>query len=130
VGRLLAMARETGGGPVRRGGARRTATLSRLDLGRETRAGPAHQRGRRGEGRVGRPKATGPAARWAGTRERGGGPRLGRKPEMGQSSKRNSFRISIDFFEFGRTLKNCTRDLGEILTWGFFLKSSRLLKDF
>jgi hypothetical protein len=99
VGRLLAMAREMGGGPVRRGGARRTAALSRHDLGWETRAGPVHQRGRRGEGRVGRPEVTGPAGRWAGTGERGGGPRLGRKPEMGQSSKRNSFRISIDFFQ-------------------------------
>jgi hypothetical protein len=31
VGRLLAMAWETSGGPVRRGGARRTAALDRLD---------------------------------------------------------------------------------------------------
>jgi hypothetical protein len=46
---------------------------------------------------VGRPKATGLAGRWADVGERGGGPRLGRKPEMGQSSKIISFRISIDF---------------------------------
>jgi hypothetical protein len=54
VGQLLTMARETGGGLVRRGGARRTAALGRLDQGRETWAGPTHQRGRRGDGCVGR----------------------------------------------------------------------------
>jgi hypothetical protein len=48
-------------------------------------------------------------------------------PEPGQNSKRNSFRISIDF-EFGRTLENCTRRFRMNLTWGFFLKSSRLSK--
>jgi hypothetical protein len=84
AGRLLAMAR-------------RTATLGRLARGRKTRAGPAHQQGRRGEGRVGWPKATGLAGRCAGMGERIGGPWLGQKPEMGQSSKRISFRISIDF---------------------------------
>jgi hypothetical protein len=52
VGRLLTMAWETDGGPVRHDGARRTAALSWLDGGRETRAGPAHQQGRRGEDRV------------------------------------------------------------------------------
>jgi hypothetical protein len=40
---------------------------------------------------VGWPKATRPVGRWDDARERGGGPRLGQKPEMGQSSKRNSF---------------------------------------
>jgi hypothetical protein len=97
AGRLLAMARETGGGPVRRGSARRTAALDRLDRGREMMVGPARQCGRRGDGWVGQLKATGLAGWWAGAGERGGGPRLGQKPEMGQSSKRNSFRISIDF---------------------------------
>jgi hypothetical protein len=38
--------------PVRHGGARRTAAIDRLDRGREMRAGPARQRGRRGESRV------------------------------------------------------------------------------
>jgi hypothetical protein len=88
---LLAMVWETGGGPVRRGGARRMTTLSRLDRGREVRVGPARQRGRRGEGRVGR---------------LAGGPALGRgevgydwvKTRDGQRSKRNSFRTSINFF--------------------------------
>jgi hypothetical protein len=91
AGQLLAMAWETGGGPVRRGGTRRTAALDRLHRRREMRVGSARQRGRRREDRVGWPKATGPARMWADAEERGGGPRLGRKPEMGQSSKRNSF---------------------------------------
>jgi hypothetical protein len=56
-------------------------------------AGPAHLRGRRGEGQVGQLKATWPA----GAGERGGVPWLRQKPEMGQTSKRISFRISIDF---------------------------------
>jgi hypothetical protein len=58
---------------------------------------------------VGQPKAIQPAGRWVGAGERGGGPRLHRKPEMGQSSERNSFQISIHFLEFSRTLENCTR---------------------
>jgi hypothetical protein len=62
---------------VRHGGARSSAGLT--------------QGGRRGEGRVDWPKATGLAGWWAGAVERGGGPWLGRKPEMGQSSKRNYF---------------------------------------
>jgi hypothetical protein len=96
------MAWETGGGLVRRGGARRTAVLGRLDRGREMRAGPPRQRGMK-RGRLG-----GPTGRWADTGERGGLPRLDQKPEMGQSSKRNSFRISIDFRiwqNFGKLLK-------------------------
>jgi hypothetical protein len=91
------MARETGGVLVRRGSVRRTAVLDQLDRGRETRAGPARQRGRREEGRVGRSKAAGLAGRQAGARERGGGPRQGQKPKMGQSSKRIFFRFSFDF---------------------------------
>jgi hypothetical protein len=42
AGRLLAMAWETGDGPVKRSGARRMAALGQLDRGREMRAGPAH----------------------------------------------------------------------------------------
>jgi hypothetical protein len=61
------------------------------------RVGPACQRGRKDESWVGRPKATALAGQWGGAGERGGGPRLGRNLEMGQSSKGNSFRISIDF---------------------------------
>jgi hypothetical protein len=65
VGQLLTMAWETGGDPVWRSGARRTAPLSRLDRGRETRVGPARQQG---EGR------------WAAARSKtGDGPKLKKK---------------------------------------------------
>jgi hypothetical protein len=53
AGWLLPMVWETGGGIVRHGGAWRTAALGRIDRGRETRARPAHQRWRRGEGHLG-----------------------------------------------------------------------------
>jgi hypothetical protein len=48
AGRLLAMAQETGDGPVRHGGARRTVALGRLDRGREARAEPARKETRVG----------------------------------------------------------------------------------
>jgi hypothetical protein len=79
---------------------------------------------------VGRLKAIGPAGWWAGTGEMGGGPRLGQKLEMDQSSKRNSFQISIDFRNLPEVWKIAQGDLGRNLTWGFFLKSSRLSKYF
>jgi hypothetical protein len=79
---------------------------------------------------VGRLKAIGPAGWWAGTGEMGGGPRLGQKLEMGQSSKRNSFQISIDFRNLPEVWKIAQGDLGRNLTWGFFLTSSRLSKYF
>jgi hypothetical protein len=85
VGWLLAMAQERGGGPVRRsrgakdGGARRACPREEDEGGAYT--SPREER----EGRVGQPKATGPASRWAGAGERGGGPRLGQKSKMGQS---------------------------------------------
>jgi hypothetical protein len=44
-------------------------------------------------------------AGWAGVGERGGGPQLGQKLEMGQCSKRNSFRISIDFRNLAEVCK-------------------------
>jgi hypothetical protein len=78
AGQLLAMAWEMGGGLVRRGGKRRTVALDRLHRRREMRVGSARQRGRRREGRVGWPQATGLARMWANAEERGGGPRLGR----------------------------------------------------
>jgi hypothetical protein len=43
AGRFLIMARETGGGLVRRGGALRMAALGQLYRGWETTAGPARQ---------------------------------------------------------------------------------------
>jgi hypothetical protein len=49
---------------------------------------------------------------------------------MGQSSKRNSFRISIDFRNLVEVWKITQGDLGRNLTWGFFLTSSRLSKYF
>jgi hypothetical protein len=58
---------------------------------------------------VGRLKDTGPAVWWAGVGETGGGPRLGQKPEMSQSSKKILFEFQLIFLEFGRTLKNCIR---------------------
>jgi hypothetical protein len=79
---------------------------------------------------VGQPKATGLAARWAAVGERGGGPWLGQKPKMGQSSKRNSFRISIDFRNLVDVWKIAPGDLGRNLTWEFFLTTSRLSKYF
>jgi hypothetical protein len=41
-----------------------------------------------------------------------------------------SFRILFGIWIFGKFLKFVQGDLERILTWGFFLKSSRLLKDF
>jgi hypothetical protein len=90
VGRLLAMARETGGGPMRCGRGTEDGG-ARTPCPREEDEGEAHTSAREDRGRLG-----GPAGWWAGAGERGGGPRLGQKPEMGKSSKRNPFRISID----------------------------------
>jgi hypothetical protein len=70
---------------------------------------------------VGRPASVG---------GRGGGLRLGQKPEMVQSSKRNPFRISIDFRNLAEVWKIVQGDLGRNLTWGFFLTSSRLSMNF
>jgi hypothetical protein len=49
---------------------------------------------------------------------------------MGESSKRNSFRISIDFRNLAEVWKIAQGDLGRNLTWGFFLTSSGLSKYF
>jgi hypothetical protein len=123
VGRLLAMAWETGDGPVRCGGVRRTAVLGRLDRGREMRVGPARQRGRRWEERVGR---------------LAGGPALGRG-EVGRGWVENrrwakvQKEIPFEFqliLGFGRTLKNCTWRFRKKFDMGIFLKSSRLSKYF
>jgi hypothetical protein len=97
AGWVLTLARETGGGPVRCGQGAEDGD-ARSACPREEDEGGAHTSARkRGEGRVGRPKATGSACRWAGVGERGGGQRLCQKPEMGKSSKTISFRIPIDF---------------------------------
>jgi hypothetical protein len=68
--------------------------------------------------------------------------RLGRKgeeerwatagPEIGncQIQEIKSFRILFGIWIFGKLWKFAQGDFEGILTWGFFLKSSRLLKDF
>jgi hypothetical protein len=65
--------------------------------------------------------------------EKGGGPRLGWKKNKGGGQaeiKKKSFRIKIGFLNLPRLWKFAQGDLGGILTWGFLLNSSRLLKDF
>jgi hypothetical protein len=49
---------------------------------------------------------------------------------MGQSSKRNSFRISFDFRNLVEVWKIAQGDLGRNLIWGFFLTSFGLSKYF
>jgi hypothetical protein len=44
--------------------------------------------------------------------------------------KKRNFRIKIGFLNLPRLWKFVEGGLGGILTWGFFLCSSRLLKDF
>jgi hypothetical protein len=77
----------------------------------DDRAGPAHQRG--GEVKVGWAIQK-PLGRLASGLAWGRGEvglRLGQKPEMGQSSKRNSFRISIDFGNLAEVWKIAQGDL-------------------
>jgi hypothetical protein len=47
---------------------------------------------------------------------------------VGAKVKENSFPIKIWFSNISRLWKFVGGDLGGILTWGFFLNSSRLLK--
>jgi hypothetical protein len=44
--------------------------------------------------------------------------------------RENLFKIKIGFLNLPRLLKFVQGDLGGILMWGFFLNSSRILKDF
>jgi hypothetical protein len=44
--------------------------------------------------------------------------------------KEKNFRIKNWIFEFTKAWKIVEGDLGGIFTWGFFLNSSKLLKDF
>jgi hypothetical protein len=53
----------------------------------------------------------------------------GRKVGRAEAKKKN-FRIKIGFLNLARLWKIVEEDLGGILTWGFFLNSSRLFKDF
>jgi hypothetical protein len=48
----------------------------------------------------------------------------------GPKSEKNYFQIKFGFLNIQRLWKFAQGDLGGILTWGFFLNSSGLLKDF
>jgi hypothetical protein len=48
----------------------------------------------------------------------------------GPEVEKNPFGIKLGFLNLQRIWKFVQGDLGEILIWGFFLNSSRLLKDF
>jgi hypothetical protein len=68
-------------------------------------------------------------ASWAGWAERLSWPAelLG---QLGQKLKKIPFGIKIRFLNLQRLWKFVQGDLGGILIWGFFLNSSRILKDF
>jgi hypothetical protein len=69
---------------------------------------------------------------WAWTRRLVGqsGPARARLSLLGQNLRRILFRIKIGFLNIPSLWKFAQGDLGGILTWGFFLKSSRLSKYF
>jgi hypothetical protein len=54
----------------------------------------------------------------------------GPKGQIGRKRRKNSFPNKIWFLNIPRLWKFAQGDLGGILTWGFFLNSSRLLKYF
>jgi hypothetical protein len=66
---------------------------------------------------------------WAAWAERPDGP-VGRWFDWAESEGKILFRIKIGFLNIKRLWKFVGGDLGGILVWGFFLNSSRLLKDF
>jgi hypothetical protein len=112
-------ARVGGGGGGAQSGFRRKKTAGRL-----TGWARLSVRGRR-QGRLGR---KGEGVRWAATGLKGGGREVGR----GWAENRkwldkilSNFIWNLDFWQ-----KLAQGDFEGILTWGFFLKSSRLLKDF
>jgi hypothetical protein len=49
---------------------------------------------------------------------------------IGPEAEKNPFGIKIRFLNLSKLWKYVQGDLGEILTQGFFLNSSRILKDF
>jgi hypothetical protein len=61
---------------------------------------------------------------WAERGRERGGPRLGRNGWI------KSVRILFEIWIFGKLWKFAQGDSEGIFAWGFFLKSSRLLKDF
>jgi hypothetical protein len=86
-------------------------------------------RGRRW-GRLGQ---KGEGKRWAAAGPVGGGREVGcgwAENQKWSDSRKKSFRILFGVWIFGKFWKFAQGDFEGILTWGFFLKSSRLLKDF
>jgi hypothetical protein len=67
------------------------------------------------------------AGGWLGGEAGRAGWPLGR---LGRKRRKILFRIKIGFLNLPRLWKFAQGDLGGILRWGFFLNSSRLLKDF
>jgi hypothetical protein len=71
--------------------------------------------------RLGRTRREEVGRGWAGKRIR---------EEAGPKSRKRISELKFGFFKFTKAWKFAQEDLGGILTWGFFLNSSRLLKDF
>jgi hypothetical protein len=80
-------------------------------------AGPAERPRPSGEGER---RPVGEEWRW---------PRLGRKPELGQSSRKKFIQILFGIWIFGKLWKFVQEDLEGILTRRFFLKSSRFSRN-
>jgi hypothetical protein len=55
---------------------------------------------------------------------------VGRKVCRAEIKRKRISELKIGFLNLPRLWRFVERDLGGILTWGFFLNSSRLLKDF
>jgi hypothetical protein len=72
-----------------------------------------------------RPVGDGVASGLAGLRGR-----VGRKVGRTEIKRKRISELKIGFFNLPRLWKFVEGDLGGILTWGLFLNSSRLLKDF
>jgi hypothetical protein len=85
---------------------------------------------RRRRGRLGQ---KGEEERWAVAGPEWGGREVGHGWARNQKWPDSRNKILSNFIwnlDFRQNLEICTRRFQEILTWGFFLKSSRLLKDF
>jgi hypothetical protein len=53
-----------------------------------------------------------------------------KKKDWAETDRENSFSNKIWFLNIPRVWKFAQGDLGGMLTWGFFLNSSRLFKDY
>jgi hypothetical protein len=121
AGWVLTLARETGGGPVRCGRGAEDGD-ARSACPREEDEGGAHTSARkRGEGRVGRPKATGSACRWVvrGRGEVGSG--WVKNQRWAKVQKQFLFEFQL-ILEFGRTLEIWTRRFRKKFDMGIFPK--------